>query len=73
MTAVSLVALAAAAICIWNLLNGLRSGRMHFGLSNISAVAERSSDPKGFWYYAALNAVSLAVALVGFTRSMHYD
>lgn len=46
---------------------------MHFGLSNISAVAERSSDPKGFWYYAALNAVSLAVALVGFTRSMHYD
>ncbi|MDB5443815.1 MAG: hypothetical protein JWP73_2191 [Phenylobacterium sp.] len=72
MTAGSLVTLAAAAICIWNLFDGLRSGRMHFGVGVISADAERTSDSKGFWFYAALNAASLAVALVGFMRSTHY-
>lgn len=67
---VPLVFIAAAAICVWNIANGLRTGRMHFGLETLSANAKRSDDPRGFWIYGALNVASIIIAIVGLMRTL---
>ena len=65
-----LVFVAGAAVCVWNLAKGFRTGRMRFGLSTMSADAERENDPRGFWIYGAFNVASLAIAVVGLMRAL---
>lgn len=62
---------AAAAICVWNLVRGIQTGNMHFGVSTVSIDAKRSSDPRGFWIYAFFNAASVPLVAIGLLRAMN--
>lgn len=49
---------AVVAICTWRIVNGFRTGIMHFGASTISINCDRKIDPNGFWIYGAFNALT---------------
>ena len=52
------IEVAVVAICAWQIVQGFRTGSMHFGVNSISIDCDRKADPYGFWIYGAFNALT---------------
>lgn len=53
-----------AALFAWNIVSGLRTGVMRWGLGGVlEATSDRRTDPRGFWMYALANAACGALMI----------
>ena len=50
--ALPFIDIAVVAASVVSLVQGLKIGRMHFGMGVLHASANRADDPRGFWMYA---------------------
>jgi hypothetical protein len=62
-TAMLYIEAAIVAICAWEIAKGFRTGVMHFGINTISINCDRRADPRGFWIYGSLNAMTMALCI----------
>jgi hypothetical protein len=59
-----LMALAYGALCVGFLVNGYRTGTMHFfGSIAFNGAADERSNPVWFWAYTVFNGLNLAACI----------